>query len=120
MTVAEEGTTHVTAEPSSSARLRDAVLSIDLQFYKGSIYKLRWGSPGGLDHAIPAYRDALRTLGEVRWPADLQEDVASLTDYLEKYIHVLEIQDVTNASGLFSPMTSTFERIRDKVRVLPD
>lgn len=108
------------AEPNSNARLRDAVLSVDLQFYKGSIYKQRWGSPGGLDHAIPAYQDAFRTLEEVTWPSELTDTVATLMSYLEKYIAVLETQDVTNASGLFSPMTRTFEQLRDSVRVLPD
>lgn len=118
MSTVKEGSAVNTA-PSSNATLRLAVLSVDLQFYKGSVYKLRWGSPGGLDHAIPAYQDALRTLGETSWPDDLAADVAQLSDYLQRYIEVLEKQDVTNASGLFSPMMSTFEAIRDKVRLLP-
>jgi hypothetical protein len=43
-------------------RLWSAVLDIDLQLYKGSVYKLRWGSPGvGLDVAVPCYQEAQRT-----------------------------------------------------------
>jgi hypothetical protein len=109
----------VKTAPSSNATLRLAVMDIDLQFYKGSVYKLRWGSPGGLDHAIPAYQDALRTVGETRWPDDLAADVDQLTDYLQRYIEVLQKQDVTGVSGLFTPLMRTFETIRDKVRVLP-
>jgi hypothetical protein len=109
----------VTTAPSSNATLRLAVMDIDLQFYKGSIYKLRWGSPGGLDHAIPAYQDALRTVGETHWPDDLAADVDQLTDYLRRYIEVLQNKDVTSVSGLFTPLMRTFETIRDKVRVLP-
>jgi hypothetical protein len=113
-----KGTDGTTAS-SSNATLRLAVMDIDLQFYKGSIYKLRWGSPGGLDHAIPAYQDALRTVGETRWPDDLAADVDELTDYLRRYIEVLQKKDVTSVSGLFTPLMRTFESIRDKVRVLP-
>jgi hypothetical protein len=119
MTDATKGS-DVNSGPSSNATLRNAVLSVDLQFYKGSIYKLRWGSPGGLDHAIPAYQDALQTLSETSWPADISPDVDKLTDYLQKYIAVLEKKDVTSVSGLFSPMMSTFESLRSKVRRLSD
>jgi hypothetical protein len=118
MTTTTEGK-HVNSGPSSNASLRLAVLSVDLQFYKGSRYKLRWGSPGGLDHAIPAYQDALRTLEENSWAEELVSDVEMLKGYLGRYIAVLEKQDVTHASALYSPMMATFEALRDKARLLP-
>ena len=44
-----------------------AIVNLDLQLYKGSVYKLRWGSPGvGLDMAIPCYEEARRTAEATR------------------------------------------------------
>lgn len=96
-----------------------AVLSVDLQLYKGSIYKLRWGSPGGLDHAIPAYEEAKRTLELTEWPEDLQKPASALADAIQTYITTLRAQDVTSASAQHSRMMSQFESLRDRVRIWP-
>jgi hypothetical protein len=98
-----------------------AVVNIDLQLYKGSVYKLRWGSPGvGLDMAIPCYREAKRTAEETRWPADLADGARDLAERVERYVGVLEVQDATSASGQHSQLMASFERLRERVRAWPD
>ena len=56
----------------TQTRLWIAVVNIDLQLYKASIYKLRWGTPGGIDTAIPCYDEALQTLAETEWPGEVE------------------------------------------------
>ena len=98
-----------------------AVVNIDLQLYKGSVYKLRWGSPGvGLDMAVPCYREAARTAEQTRWPAELAEAAADLAERIGRYIGVLEDRDVTSASGQHSKLMASFERLREQVRAWPD
>jgi hypothetical protein len=97
-----------------------AVVNIDLQLYKGSVYKLRWGSPGvGLDMAIPCYHEARRTLAGTRWPAELADAAADLAERVGRYIGVLEDRDVTSASGQHSKLMASFERLREQVRAWP-
>jgi hypothetical protein len=101
--------------------LWNAVINIDLQLYKGSVYKLRWGSPGvGLDMAIPCYQEAARTVEQIRWPAELGEAARDLAERVERYVGVLEARDVTSASGQHSKLMASFERLRDQVRAWPD
>lgn len=97
-----------------------AVVNVDLQLYKGSIYKLRWGSPGGLDHAIPSYQEARRTIDATDWPEELRDDASQLADRVSTFIDTIKAQDVTSASAQQSRMMSSFEALRDKVRVWPD
>jgi hypothetical protein len=100
--------------------LWNAVLNIDLQLYKGSVYKLRWGSPGvGLDMAIPCYREAKRTADETAWPDGLGEGARDLARRIERYIGTLEVKDATSASGQHSRMMSSFEALREQVRAWP-
>jgi hypothetical protein len=97
-----------------------AVVNIDLQLYKGSVYKLRWGSPGvGLDMAIPCYREARRTTEGTGWPEDLRDLATDLAERIGRYIATLEAQDVTSASGQHSQLMASFERLRDAVRTWP-
>jgi len=101
--------------------LWNAVINIDLQLFKGGVYKLRWGTPGvGLDLAIPCYREARRTAQETRWPAELAEGARDLAERVERYIGVLEARDVTSASGQHSKLMASFERLREQVRAWPD
>jgi hypothetical protein len=101
--------------------LWSAVVNIDLQLYKGSVYKLRWGSPGvGLDQAIPCYREAKRTVDGTAWPDGLGDGAKDLAERIERYIGTLEAKDVTSASGQHSRMMSSFEALRDQVRAWPD
>jgi hypothetical protein len=100
--------------------LWNAVINIDLQLYKGSVYKLRWGSPGvGLDMAVPCYQEAGRTAEQTRWPAELEDSARDLADRIGRYIGVLEARDVTSASGQHSKLMASFERLRDQVRAWP-
>jgi hypothetical protein len=97
--------------------LWNAVINLDLQLYKGSVYKLRWGSPGvGLDMAIPCYQEARRTAGETAWPGELAATAADLAERIERYIVTLEERDATSASGQHSKMMGSFEALREQVR----
>jgi hypothetical protein len=101
--------------------LWNAVINIDLQLYKGSVYKLRWGSPGvGLDMAVPCYQEARRTALETRWPDGLADAAADLAERIGRYIGVLEVKDVTSASGQHSKLMASFEGLREQVRAWPD
>jgi len=98
-----------------------AVVNIDLQLYKGSVYKLRWGSPGvGLDMALPCYQEARRTAEQTRWPAELADAAADLAERVGRYVGVLEAMDVTSASGQHSKLMASFEQLRELVRAWPD
>lgn len=98
-----------------------AVVNIDLQLYKGSVYKLRWGSPGvGLDMAIPCYREARRTAEETGWPPELSGGAEDLAERIGRYIDTLEVKDVTSASGQHSQLMASFERLRELVRTWPE
>jgi len=102
-------------------RLWGAVLDIDLQLYKGSVYKLRWGSPGvGLDVAIPCYQEARRTTELTPWPAELCAGASDLAERIAKYVGTLEARDVTSASGQHSGLMRSFEALREQVRAWPD
>ena len=97
-----------------------AVVNIDLQLYKGSVYKLRWGSPGvGLDMAIPCYQEAKRTAEETGWPDELGEEAKDLAERIGRYIGTLMARDATSASGQHSQLMASFERLRDEVRAWP-
>jgi hypothetical protein len=97
-----------------------AVLNIDLQLYKGSVYKLRWGSPGvGLDLGIPCYQEARRTAEETEWPDELAAGAADLAERIARYIVTLEERDVTTASGQHSQLMGSFESLREQVRAWP-
>lgn len=100
--------------------LMTAVVNVDLQMYKGSIYKLRWGSPGGLDEAIPAYLEAKRTIDETDWPDGLRDAAEDLGQRIATYVDTLRAQDVTSASGQHSRMMAAFAALRDGVRAWPD
>jgi hypothetical protein len=102
-------------------RLWLAVFNIDLQLYKGSVYKLRWGSPGvGLDVAIPCYQEARRTAEETQWPAALAASANDLAQRIGRYILTLQAQDVTSASAQQSQLMNSFETLREQVRAWPD
>jgi hypothetical protein len=97
-----------------------AVLNIDLQLYKGSVYKLRWGSPGvGLDLGIPCYQEARRTAEETDWPDELAAGAGDLAERIARYIVTLEARDVTTASGQHSQLMGSFESLREQVRAWP-
>lgn len=101
-------------------RLWSAVLNIDLQLYKGSVYKLRWGSPGvGLDVAIPCYQEAQRTAELTPWPAELREGAGDLAERIARHVSTLEARDVTSASGQYSGLMRSFEELREQVRAWP-
>ena len=101
-------------------RLSTAIVDIDLQLYKASIYKLRWGSPGGLDQAIPCYRTAALVAEETPWPDELRQTATELAARVRKYIAILESRDVTTASAQQSLMIGNFEALRERVRRWPD
>jgi hypothetical protein len=102
-------------------RLWLAVFNIDLQLYKGSVYKLRWASPGvGLDVAIPCYQEARRTAEETPWPAALADSANDLAERIGRHIRTLQAQDLTSASAQHSQLMNSFETLRAQVRAWPD
>jgi hypothetical protein len=104
----------------TSARSWMAVLALDLQLYKASIYKLRWGTPGGLDQALPCYDEALRVLDGTDWPSELGGAAGELKEKVVAYRATLADRDVTTASAQQSRMMLAFEALRDQVRAWPD
>ena len=104
----------------TSLRLSLAVTTIDLQLYKGSIYKLRWGTPGGIDQALPCYDEATRVLGEVDWPAELRGAADDLRDRVAIYRQTLVDKDVTSASAENTRMMRAFEALREGARQWPN
>ena len=96
------------------------VLNVDLQLFKASRYTLRWGSPGGIDQALPAYDEALRALGAAAWPASLAPEAADLTRRLQGFRRTLEARDVTLASAEQTRLWQAFEELREGVRHWPD
>ncbi|HZD67598.1 MAG TPA: hypothetical protein VFA45_01355 [Actinomycetes bacterium] len=103
------------------SRLWAAVLDIDLQLYKGGVYRLRWGSPGvGLDVAVPCYQEARRTAELTPWPEELRKGADDLAERIAKYVVTLQARDVTSASGQHSGLMRSFEALRERVRAWPD
>ena len=107
-------------ERTISHRLWISVLDLDLQLYKGSIYKLRWGTPGGLDMALPCYDRAITALDETDWPEALRDGAADLRERVAAYRRTLEQKDVTTASAQHSRMMVAFDSLRDAVRAWPE
>jgi hypothetical protein len=107
-------------DPVLANALSTAVVNIDLQLYKGSIYRLRWGSPGGLDMAVPAYREAKRTVEGARWPDDLAKDATVLSEAIDQYLRDLDAMDVTTANADNTRMIQAFETLRDNTRSWAD
>ena len=103
----------------TALRLQLALTNIDLQLYKGSIYRLRWGTPGGIDQALPCYDEVTRVLGEVDWPSNLQRLVDELATHVAAYRQTLVVKDVTSASAQNTRMVRAFEALREHVRVWP-
>ena len=100
-------------------RLQLATTTLDLQLYKGSIYKLRWGTPGGIDQALPCYDEATRILDDTSWPAELQSLVGALKTEVAAYRLTLVKKDVTSASSRNTKMMRAFEALREAARVWP-
>jgi hypothetical protein len=107
-------------DPVLANALSTAVVNIDLQLYKGSIYRLRWGSPGGLDMAVPAYREAKKAVDGARWPDDLAKDATLLSEAIDQYLQDLDAMDVTTANADNTRMMQAFETLRDSTRSWAD
>src|SRR3954463_3388517 len=90
-------------------RLNLAVTNIDLQLYKGSIYKQRWGTPGGIDQALPCYDEVTRVLNDTAWPPALQSVAVTLRERVAAYRETLVNKDVTSASAESTRMMRAFE-----------
>jgi hypothetical protein len=103
------------------ARLWIAVLNIDLQLYKASVYKLRWGTPGsGIDMAMPCYDEALQTLSETDWPGKLGPLGSALAGRIRKFKETLDARDSTMASSDITRLNYAFEDLRAAVRHWPN
>ena len=108
-----------TEDQLTSTRLWLAVVNIDLQLYKASIYKQRWGTPGGIDQALPCYDEALTTLGETPWPESLRDQADDLGRRVASFKETLNARDVTIASAAQTKMMVSFENLREGVRFWP-
>jgi hypothetical protein len=106
-------------EQLTSNRLWIAVINLDLQLYKASIYKQRWGTPGGLDQAMPCYDEALRVIDGTSWPEGIQGKAQVLRRRLEKFKVTLGAKDVTTASAEQTRLMYAFEDVREAVRYWP-
>jgi hypothetical protein len=108
-----------TDEQLTSTRLWLAVINLDLQLYKASIYKQRWGTPGGIDQAQPCYDEALTTLRETAWPDSLRDQADDLARRIAAFKETLDARDVTIASAAQTKMMASFEDLRAGVRFWP-
>jgi len=97
-----------------------AVVNIDLQLYKASIYKLRWGTPGGIDVALPCYDEALQVIAETDWPGKLADQARVLAARIQKFKATLDARDVTTASADLTRLMYAFEDLRAGVRYWPE
>lgn len=104
----------------TSTRLWTSILNLDLQLYKASIYKQRWGTPGGIDQALPCYDEALTTLQRTDWPETLRDDAADLGRRVAAFKETLIKRDVTIASAAQTKMMVSFENLRESVRHWPE
>jgi hypothetical protein len=103
-----------------SNRLWLAVLGLDIQLYKASIYRQRWGSPGGIDQALPCYDEAARILDGTDWPQELRADADDLARRVSAFRETLVAKDVTTASAGHTRMLLSFEELREGVRHWPN
>ena len=109
------------ADQLLQARLWMAVINIDLQLYKASVYKLRWGTPGaGIDMAMPCYDEALQSLGETDWPGNLGALATGLAGRIRKFKQTLDARDATQASSDMTRLNYAFEDLRGGVRYWPN
>jgi hypothetical protein len=106
-------------EQLTSMRLWLSVINLDLQLYKASIYKQRWGTPGGIDQALPCYDEALATLDGTTWPDGLRVQADDLARRIASFKETLNARDVTIASAAQTKMIGSFEDLRDGVRYWP-
>jgi hypothetical protein len=106
-------------EQLTSMRLWLSVINLDLQLYKASIYKQRWGTPGGIDQALPCYDEALATLAGTTWPDGLRDQADDLGRRISSFKETLNARDVTIASAAQTKMIGSFEDLRDGVRYWP-
>lgn len=108
------------AEQIKKNALWTAVVNIDLQLYKASVYKLRWGTPAaGIDMALPCYDEALQVLAENDWPGRMAEQARTLAARIQKFKVTLNARDVTTASSDQTRMVYAFEDLRASVRYFP-
>ncbi len=108
------------AEQIKKNTLWTAVVNIDLQLYKASVYKLRWGTPAaGIDMALPCYDEALQVLAENDWPGKMADQARTLAARIQKFKVTLNARDVTTASSDQTRMVYAFEDLRASVRYFP-
>jgi hypothetical protein len=109
------------ADQLLQTRLWAAVVNIDLQLYKASNYKLRWGTPGvGIDMAMPCYDEALLTLHQTEWPGRLAQVAVTLAGRIRKFKDTLDARDITIASADMTRLMYAFEDLRAGVRYWPN
>jgi hypothetical protein len=97
-----------------------AVVNIDLQLYKASIYKLRWRTPGGIDVALPCYDEALQVIAETDWPGKIADDARVLAARIQRFKSTLQAHDITTASADLTRLMYAFEDVRAGVRYWPE
>ena len=104
----------------TSTRLWTSIINLDLQLYKASIYKQRWGTPGGIDMALPCYDEALITLERTEWPEGIRENASDLARRVASFKETIIKKDVTIASAAQTKMMVSFEDLRESVRHWPE
>jgi hypothetical protein len=104
----------------TSVRLWTSIINLDLQLYKASIFKQRWGTPGGNDQALPCYDEALITLEGSEWPEALRDSAADLARRVAAFKETIIKKDVTMASATQTKMMVSFEDLREGVRYWPE
>lgn len=95
-----------------------AVVDLDLQIYKASIYKQRWLSPGGLDHALLALDEAHQIAESVAWPLTTADHAEVFIKLLVRYTETLNAHDHTTASAQQTALFKALSDLRNSVRRL--
>lgn len=91
------------------------MLRVEVLLHRAELAKSRWGSPGGIDTALPLLDRAERLLRQGNWPQEAVEVARDLAGYISTLREVLAARDVTRASLFGGRVRDTCEHLRELV-----
>ncbi len=91
------------------------MLRVEVLLHRAELAKSHWGSPGGIDTALPLLARVEHLLGQGNWPEGTAAVVRELAGYVSSLRIALEARDVTRASLFGGRVRDTCERLREMV-----